>query len=134
MLRVKQTIQPMMDGIKNNDVPIIVNPQAGFGSLAAKIKVLPQQKQHSMRLMSNVAVNNTTSRQHVPCVKLGVNVLRTAPIDGLNQQAPQGIARNQLRGFQSNLQGNLNHNLNGQIMPTYNNFNVALTSSLGGLA
>ena len=134
MFRVKQTAVPMMDGIKNNDVPVIKNPPTGFGSMAAKIAILPQQKQSSMRLMSNVAVNNTTNRQVVPCVKLGVNVLRTAPVDGLNQQAPQGIARGQLRGFQSNLQLPLKHNLNGQVMPIYNNFNVALNSRLGGLA
>jgi len=134
MFRVKQSIQPMMEGIKNNDVPVILNPPAGFGSPASKIAILPQQKQSSMRLMDNVSVNNTTHRQIIPCIKLGVNVLRSPPVDGLNQQAPQGIARGQLKGFQSNLQLPIKHNLNGQIMPIYNNFNVALNSRLGGLA
>jgi len=134
MFRVKQTIQPMMSNIENNPVPVIKNPNTGFGSMAPKIKVLPQQKISSMRLMDQIAVNNTTSRQHIPCIKMGIKILRTAPVDGLNQQAPQGIGRGQLRGFQSNLQLPIKHNLNGPIMPRSNNFNVALNSNLGVLA
>ena len=115
MFRVKQTTQPFMENIKNKPIPVILNPPTGMGSIAAKITVLPMQKQKVTPL-------------------IGVNILRAPPVDGLNQQPAVGIARGQQKGFQYNLQLPMKHDLNGQIMPISNNFNVALNSNLGILA
>ena len=134
MFRVKQTTQPFMENIKNKPIPLLEPPQAMIGAMAAKITVLPMQKQKVTPLMSSPAVNNSTVRQVIPCVKMGVNILRAPPVDGLNQQPAMGIARGQQKGFQFNLQLPMKHNLNGQIMPISNNFNVALNSNLGILA
>ena len=111
MFRVKQTTQPFMENIKNKPIPLLEPPQAMIGAMAAKITVLPMQKQKVTPLMSGIAVNNTTHRQVIPCVKSGINILRTAPVDGLNQQPPIGIARGQQRGFQYNLQLPITHDL-----------------------
>ena len=113
MFRVKQTTNPFFENIKNKPIPVILNPPTGFGAIAAKITVLPMQKQKVTPLMR------------------GINVLRSAPVDGLNQQPAVGIARGQQKGFQYNLQLPITHDLNGQIMPISNNFNVALNSKLG---
>ena len=131
MFRVKQTENPFMSNIKNNDVPVIRPTQAGIGSMAPSIDVLPMRDvfKNQAKLMS-AATDYSTRRQTVPCVKLGINILRTAPVDGLNQQAPQGIARHQLPGMQYNLQAR-SHPLNAPIMPRASNFNAGLNSNLG---
>ena len=131
VFRVKQSENPFMSNIKNNAVPVIRPTQAGFGSMAAEVKIMPMRDvfKNQAKLMS-AATDYSTRRQTVPCVRLGINILRTAPVDGLNQQAPQGIARHQLPGMQYNLQ-EISHPLNGPIMPRASNFNAALNSNLG---
>ena len=131
MFRTKETIQPMMDGIKNNAVPVIRPVTANMGAMAATVKVNQMRdvfKNHAKYF--GEATDYSTHRTVVPCVKLGINILRRPPVDGLNQQAPQGIARGQLKGMQYGLQAK-EHPLNGKIMPRASNFNAAFNSKLG---
>ena len=131
MFRTKQTIQPMMDGIKNAPIPVIRPPRTGMGAMAAEVKIMPMRDvfKNQARLFG-AATNYSSHRTIVPCVKMGINILRSAPVDGLNQQAPQGIARHQLKGMQYGLQ-NTPHPLNGPLMPRASNFNAAFNSNLG---
>ena len=132
MFRVKQTTQPMMEGIKNNPVPVIKPPRTGMGAMSAEVKIMPMRDvfKNQAKLFS-ASTDYSSHRTVIPCVKLGINILRSPPVDGLNAyQAPQGIGRGQLKGMQYGLQA-IPHNLNGKIMPRASNFNSALNSKLG---
>ena len=131
MFRTKQTIQPMMDGIKNAPIPVIKPPRTGMGSMSASVNVLPMRDVYKNQAkLFGAATNYSSHRTIVPCVKMGINILRSAPVDGLNQQAPQGIARHQLKGMQYGLQ-NTPHPLNGKIMLRASNFDAQFNSKLG---
>ena len=131
MFRVKQTTQPMMEGIKNAPIPVIKPPRTGIGAMSASVNVLPMRDVFKNQAkLFGAATNYSSHRTITPCVKLGINILRTPPVDGLNQQAPQGIARHQLKGMQYGLQ-NKPHPLKGPIMPQASNFNAAFNSKLG---
>ena len=131
MFRTKQTIQPMMDGIKNNPIPVVRNPRTGIGAMSASVKVMPMRDVFKNQAKYfGAATDYSSHRTVVPCVKLGINILRRPPVDGLNQQAPQGIARHQLKGMQYGLQ-NKPHPLNGRIMPRASNFDAQFNSKLG---
>ena len=132
MFRVKQSIQPIMDEIKNNAVPVLRPVTAGMGTMAADVKVDQMRdvfKNHAKYF--GAATDYSMHRTVVPCVKLGITILRSPPVDGLNvYQAPQGIGRGQLKGMQYGLQS-IPHPLNAKIMPRSNNFNAAFNSKLG---
>tara|TARA_R110000772_G_scaffold10699_1_gene34010 strand:+ start:734 stop:1138 length:405 start_codon:yes stop_codon:yes gene_type:complete len=131
MFRTKQTIQPMMDGIKNAPIPVIRPPRTGMGAMPASVNVLPMRDVFKKQpKLFGAATDYSSHRTITPCVKLGINILRSPPVDGLNQQAFQGIARHQLKGMQYALQ-NIPHPLNGKIMPQASNFNAAFNSKLG---
>ena len=131
MFRTKQTIQPMMDGIKNAPIPVIKPPRTGMGSMSAEVKIMPMRDVFKNQAkLFGAATNYSSHRTTVPCVKLGINILRSPPVDGLNQMAPQGIGRGQLKGMQYALQ-NTPHSLNGPIMPRASNFDAQFNSKLG---
>ena len=131
MFRVKATEDVFMHGIKNNPVPVIRPPRTGMGAMAAEVKIMPMRDVFKNQAkLFGAATNYSSHRTIVPCVKMGINILRSAPVDGLNQQAPQGIARGQLKGMQYALQ-NTPHLLNGPLMPRASNFNAAFNSKLG---
>ena len=132
MFRTKQTIQPMMDGIKNNPIPVVRPPRTGMGAMPASVKVMPMRDvfKNQARLFG-AATDYSSHRTVTPCVKLGINILRRPPVDGLNAyQAPQGIARHQLKGMQYGLQAKP-HNLNAKIMLRASNFDAQFNSKLG---
>ena len=131
MFRVKQTTQPMMEGIKNAPIPVIKPPRTGMGAMSASVNVLPMRDVFKNQAkLFGAATDYSSHRTITPCVKLGINILRSPPVDGLNQMAPMGIARHQLKGMQYALQ-NIPHPLNGKIMPQASNFNAAFNSKLG---
>jgi len=131
MFRTKQTIQPMMDGIKNNPIPVVRPPTTGMGAMAASVKVMPMRDVFKKQpKLFGAATDYSSHRTVTPCVKLGINILRRPPVDGLNQQPPIGIARHQMRGMQYGLQA-IPHNLNGRIMPRASNFDAQFNSKLG---
>ena len=131
MFRVKATEDVFMHGIKNNPVPVIRPPRTGMGAMAAEVKIMPMRDVFKNQAkLFGAATNYSSHRTIVPCVKLGINILRSPPVDGLNQMAPQGIARGQLKGMQYALQ-NKPHPLNGPLMPRASNFNAAFNSKLG---
>ena len=132
MFRLKATEDVFMHGIKNNPVPVIRNPRTGMGAMAASVKVMPMRDVFEKQAkLFGAATNYSSHRTVVPCVKLGINILRSAPVDGLNAyQAPMGIARHQLKGMQYGLQ-NIPHPLNGKILIRASNFNAAFNSKLG---
>ena len=131
MFRVKATEDVFMHGIKNNPVPVIRPPRTGMGSMSASVNVLPMRDvfKNQARLFG-AATNYSSHRTIVPCVKMGINILRSPPVDGLNVQPPQGIARGQLKGMQYGLQ-NKPHPLNGPLMPRASNFDAQFNSKLG---
>ena len=131
MFRVKATEDVFMHGIKNNPVPVIRPPRTGMGAMSASVKVMPMRDVFEKQAkLFGAATNYSSHRTIVPCVKLGINILRSPPVDGLNQQANQGIGRHQLKGMQYGLQ-NIPHPLNAKIMPQASNFNAAFNSKLG---
>ena len=131
MFRVKATEDVFMHGIKNNPVPIVRNPRTGMGSMAAEVKIMPMRDVFKNQAkLFGAATNYSSHRTIVPCVKLGINILRSPPVDGLNVQPPQGIARHQLKGMQYGLQ-NKPHPLNGPLMPRASNFDAQFNSKLG---
>ena len=132
MFRTKQTIQPMMDGIKNNPIPVVRPPRTGMGAMPASVKVMPMRDVFKNQAKYFGAATDYSSHRTVtPCVKLGINILRRPPVDGLNAyQAPQGIARHQLKGMQYGLQAKP-HNLNAKIMLRASNFDAQFNSKLG---
>ena len=132
MFRTKQTIQPMMEGIKNNPIPVVRPPRTGMGAMSASVKVMPMRDVFKKQpKLFGAATDYSSHRTVTPCVKLGINILRSAPVDGLNAyQAPMGIARHQLKGMQYALQ-TIPHPLNAKIMPQASNFNAAFNSKLG---
>jgi hypothetical protein len=132
MFRTKQTIQPMMDGIKNNPIPVVRPPRTGMGAMPASVKVMPMRDVFKNQAKYFGAATDYSSHRTVtPCVKLGINILRRPPVDGLNAyQAPQGIARHQLKGMQYGLQAKP-HNLNAKILVRASNFDAQFNSKLG---
>jgi hypothetical protein len=102
-----------------------------MGSMPASVKVLPMRDVFKNQpKLFGAATNYSSHRTVTPCVKLGINILRSPPVDGLNQQAVQGIGRGQLKGMQYGLQ-NTPHPLNGKIMLRASNFDAAFNSKLG---
>ena len=131
MFRVKATEDVFMHGIKNNPVPVIRPPRTGMGAMAAEVKIMPMRDVFKNQAkLFGAATNYSSHRTIVPCVKMGINILRSPPVDGLNQMAPQGIARQQLKGMQYALQ-NTPHPLNGPLMPRASNFDAQFNSKLG---
>ena len=131
MFRVKATEDVFMHGIKNNSVPVIRPPRTGMGAMSASVKVLPMRDVFKKQpKLFGAATDYSSHRTVTPCVLLGINILRSPPVDGLNQMAPMGIARHQLKGMQYGLQS-IPHNLNAKIMPQASNFNAAFNSKLG---
>ena len=132
VFRVKATEDVFMHGIKNNPVPVIRNPRTGMGAMPASVNVLPMRDVFEKQpKLFGAATDYSSHRTTTPCVKLGINILRSAPVDGLNAyQAPQGIARHQKKGMQYALQA-IPHNLNAPLMPQASNFNAAFNSKLG---